>query len=91
MSTEYRKIVMLAERYSDQYEDISIQRQGWVGRNKATGATEVLPVNAFDIIPLDQVLLPEVERMVYKLFQELVGDVKEEEDAEDPGEPQAEV
>jgi len=92
--SKYRKIVMLAERYANKYEDITFRRQGWVGRNKDTNVTEVLPINAFEILPLNQVLLPEVERITRDLLSTLLGGAelkpaKGEEHAEDSGKSEA--
>ena len=77
MAGDSRKIVVLAERYSDTYEDISIQRQGWTGRNKLTGVTEVLPVNAFQLVGLEQLVRPTLERMAREMIEGLAAEYAE--------------
>lgn len=89
------QIVILSERNSQRYENITFQRQGWVGRNKETGVTEVLPINAFEIVPMRQFIAPIVEQEARRLLMGLLAEagvavpVEEEEDAKDPGESEA--
>ncbi len=49
------KVVMLAAQYAGIYTSISLQRQGMVGVNLETGATEVLPTDALELVSLADV------------------------------------
>jgi hypothetical protein len=48
-------VVMLAVQYAGIYTSVSLQRQGIVGVNLETGATEVLPTDALELVSLADV------------------------------------
>jgi hypothetical protein len=62
-------ILALQPGLESKYEDFSYQRQGFAGKNKKNGTLEVLPTDAFRIVPLTE-LLPELRQMVNQAVAE---------------------
>ena len=62
-------VLALMEGLEKKYKDFTYQRQGFAGLNVSNGTLEVLPTDAFRIVPLTE-LLPELRQMVNQAVAE---------------------
>lgn len=72
-----RYVLALKPDLEQRYENFSYERQGFAGRNKSSGALEILPVDAFQVVPASS-LFPDMNDMIRNACAALLKDIAPE-------------